>query len=136
MRNKYDSNTPDPIDIAVGARIRAKRRLSDVSQQLLARSVGVTFQQIQKYEKGSNRVSASMLVHIAAALRTTACVLIGEVGQQIEPLVIARLSTPGAEPLLKAYTDISDMETRRSVLHLVQALNGPTHQKQRRRSAA
>lgn len=58
----------DPIDIAVGARIRLLRKVRGLSQQALAEAAGVTFQQIQKYERGANRVSGSMLLYIARAL--------------------------------------------------------------------
>lgn len=59
----------DPIDVAVGARIRLLRKLRGLSQQALAESAGVTFQQIQKYEKGTNRVSSSRLHQIARVLK-------------------------------------------------------------------
>lgn len=59
---------PDPIDVHVGARLRELRRERGISQTALALAVGVTFQQIQKYEKGANRVSASMLYAIARCL--------------------------------------------------------------------
>lgn len=58
----------DPVDIAVAARIRLARKMRGRSQQALAEAIGVTFQQVQKYESGANRVSASMLARIAAAL--------------------------------------------------------------------
>lgn len=58
-----------PVDMAVGARIRLTRKARGVSQQALAESVGLTFQQIQKYESGANRVSASKLAEIASVLR-------------------------------------------------------------------
>ena len=58
MAAKYD---PDPIDIHVGAKIRVRRKQLGISQSALAETLGLTFQQVQKYEKGSNRVSASML---------------------------------------------------------------------------
>lgn len=58
----------DPIDRQVGARVRALRIRNGVTQADLARAVGVSFQQVQKYESGANRISASMLVHIARAL--------------------------------------------------------------------
>ena len=59
---------PHSVDVHVGKTIRIQRLLRKVSQTELGDRVGVTFQQIQKYEKGSNRVSASMLVEIAGAL--------------------------------------------------------------------
>jgi transcriptional regulator with XRE-family HTH domain len=59
---------PNAIDVEVGARIRLKRKLNGISQQSLAGKLGVTFQQVQKYEKGTNRVGASRLSQIATAL--------------------------------------------------------------------
>ena len=60
---------PNPVDLHVGARIRLRRRMQGVSQEKLADALGLTFQQVQKYERGANRVSASKLYEIAAALR-------------------------------------------------------------------
>lgn len=61
---------PNPIDLHVGARIRMRRRLLGVSQEKLAEALGLTFQQVQKYERGANRVSASKLYEIARTLQT------------------------------------------------------------------
>ena len=61
---------PEPVDVIVGARIAARRREMGLSQSDLARALSITFQQVQKYERGANRVSASKLYDIAAALRT------------------------------------------------------------------
>jgi transcriptional regulator with XRE-family HTH domain len=65
---KKAGDGPDPIDVMVGQRIKTERVLRGMSQTTLARAVGVTFQQLQKYETGANRVSASRLCHIADAL--------------------------------------------------------------------
>jgi len=59
---------PDPVDLYVGARIRARRLLIGMNQETLARKLELTFQQVQKYEGGANRVSASRLAEIAQAL--------------------------------------------------------------------
>jgi transcriptional regulator with XRE-family HTH domain len=59
---------PNPIDVHVGARIRRRRTLLGISQTTLADAIGLTFQQVQKYEKGSNRVSSSRLVDVANVL--------------------------------------------------------------------
>ncbi len=59
---------PDPVDVHVGARIRMRRRFLGMSQQTLADALGLTFQQVQKYERGANRVSASKLWEIGRAL--------------------------------------------------------------------
>lgn len=65
---KSNINEPHPVDIQVGQRIKAARKLQKLTQTDLADGVGVSYQQIQKYENGDNRVSASMLYEIAQAL--------------------------------------------------------------------
>lgn len=65
-----DQPNPHPTDLYVGTRIRLRRRTLKVSQEKLAERLGLTFQQIQKYERGANRVSASKLQEIACALET------------------------------------------------------------------
>ena len=114
---------PDPIDVAVGARIRIRRRWLGFSQTQLANALGITFQQVQKYERGANRVSASMLVKIAGKLETTVAALVGEDGQApVEAIIYAQLSTPGATELLAAYAQISDGEARRALLTITEGL--------------
>src|SRR5579864_6598764 len=70
MTEGPDANSPNPVDLHVGARVRMRRRLQGVSQEKLADALGLTFQQVQKYERGANRVSASKLYEIAACLKT------------------------------------------------------------------
>lgn len=60
----------DPVDAHVGARIKLRRTLLKISQQDLGNDIGVTFQQVQKYETGSNRISASMMYRVAKVLGT------------------------------------------------------------------
>src|SRR3546814_9395586 len=60
---------PDPIDVSIGARLRLRRLSMGFSQETLARALGITFQQIQKYERGTNRIFASRLFHLARVLR-------------------------------------------------------------------
>lgn len=69
---------PDPIDVYVGKRIRKIRLMRGMTQTELAKEIGVEFQQVQKYEVGTNRVSASRLVKIADALDTTIAILFGK----------------------------------------------------------
>jgi transcriptional regulator with XRE-family HTH domain len=116
--------SPDPIDIAVGSRIRLRRRWLGLSQTDLARALGLTFQQIQKYEKGVNRISASMLVRAAATLQTTVAALVGEdeLGAPTEPIIMAQLVTPGATELLGAFAKIADGETRRALVSIARSL--------------
>jgi transcriptional regulator with XRE-family HTH domain len=63
------SNSPDPVDKIVGTNVRALREIRGMSQKELAAAIGVAFQQVQKYEGASNRISASRMVQIAGALR-------------------------------------------------------------------
>lgn len=71
---------PNPIDQYVGARIRARRKVLGVSQEKLADQLGLTFQQVQKYERGTNRVSASKLYEIARALKASITYFFEELG--------------------------------------------------------
>lgn len=71
-----------PEDVEIGARIRRYRTLRGITQEQLAETIGVTFQQVQKYEKGMNRVSGSRMIDIARALRATVAELLpAEVGE-------------------------------------------------------
>jgi|tagenome__1003787_1003787.scaffolds.fasta_scaffold14653889_1 transcriptional regulator with XRE-family HTH domain len=69
---------PDLIDRVVGQRLRTLRQAAGMSQGALGQASGITFQQIQKYEKGTNRISVGRLVHLAKALGTTTAVLLAE----------------------------------------------------------
>jgi len=68
MVKRYSSENPDPIDIHVGQRVRTRRNLLGISQEKLAEALGITFQQVQKYENGVNRVSSSRLFNITKIL--------------------------------------------------------------------
>lgn len=65
---KGSSDAPDPVDIHVGSRVRLRRAILGFSQERLAEALGLTFQQVQKYERGVNRVSASRLFHLGQIL--------------------------------------------------------------------
>src|SRR5260370_8973554 len=70
MSEACEDRGPNPIDLHAGARIRMRRRMQGMSQEKLGDALGLTFQQVQKYERGYNRVSASKLYEIAASLKT------------------------------------------------------------------
>ncbi|HEX3700680.1 MAG TPA: helix-turn-helix domain-containing protein [Phenylobacterium sp.] len=121
------SETPaDPIDVAVGARIRLFRKMRGLSQQALAEAAGVTFQQIQKYERGANRVSASMLARIAAALNAPVAELFGESAGSSGAIdeVAGLLSQPGALELLRAYAELPRGAARVALVDFVCSLRG------------
>jgi transcriptional regulator with XRE-family HTH domain len=114
----------DPIDIAVGARIRLLRKVRGLSQQALAEAAGVTFQQIQKYERGANRVSASMLSRIATTLQAPVSEMFGEVNPAAGAIdeVAALLAEPGALELLRAYSMLPRGATRATLVEFVRTL--------------
>jgi transcriptional regulator with XRE-family HTH domain len=116
---------PDPIDVAVGHRIRVRRKWLGVSQSALAEHLGVSFQQVQKYERGANRVSASMLVRIAQKLDTTVGELVGETAQpeqRADEGLFEKLATPGAIQLLDAFASVQQPSLRTAILNLTRSL--------------
>jgi transcriptional regulator with XRE-family HTH domain len=126
MSRKLDAMA-DPVDVAVGARIRLLRKLRGLSQQALAEAAGVTFQQIQKYERGANRVSASMLSRIASALDTPVAEMFGESSPASGAIdeVAVLLAEPGALELLRAYTTLPRGPARAALVDFVRALHQP-----------
>lgn len=118
---------PSQIDIDVGSRIRVRRKLLGLSQSRLADALGITFQQVQKYEKGSNRVSSSELQAISQILGTTPSALFGEEGpssDRIPEISDIELHIGSAEGLAlnKAFVAIKDDRIRRSIIGLVKVL--------------
>jgi len=115
---------PDPIDVVVGARLRIRRRWLGMSQTQLANALGITFQQVQKYEKGTNRVSASMLVRAAQTLKTTVAALVGEDGgDTVDAAIMQGLTVAGAQELLAAFAEITDADARRALSVLARDLS-------------
>jgi|TARA_R100000049_G_C1955598_1_gene109540 transcriptional regulator with XRE-family HTH domain len=105
------TKSPDPMDIALGAAVRIRRRTIGMSQEALAEQCGVSFQQIQKYENGANRISFSRLVQIARALRCRVTDLLDVLDTpDEEPSVdldlLSRMRTPGALELLTVYEQL------------------------------
>jgi transcriptional regulator with XRE-family HTH domain len=120
--------SPDDNDIAIGRLIRAQRLVSRMSQTELANKVGVTFQQVQKYEKGVNRVGAGRLCRIAEALNVPVTFFFeGAQGHNTLPgdvnEALAFLKTAGAIRLLRAY-DKMDSDVRGHLLAIVEIVAG------------
>jgi transcriptional regulator with XRE-family HTH domain len=126
---------PDPVDVEVGHRIRIERLARGLSQTALANQLGVTFQQVQKYEKGVNRVGAGRLTKIAEVLGvqvgsffTGKEVLDSEVDRDVDQASPLKLLTvSGAFRLLRAYSEIEDGELRRCIVDLVEQIK--THRR-------
>ena len=119
-----DAIGPDPVDIAIGARMRLRRKSLGISQGVLSDRVGVSFQQIQKYERGANRVSGSMLVAIASALDTTVGWLVGEEGGMSDAAdeILQALALTGATELLEPYAAIPRASARAALVALAQEM--------------
>lgn len=95
-------------DTKIGERLRVRRVELEMSQDVLAQKLGISFQQIQKYEKGVNRLSADRLVQIAKHLDTTVNVLLGLDGSKtIESDVMKFMSTRAGQELANAYLSLS-----------------------------
>jgi transcriptional regulator with XRE-family HTH domain len=106
--------------------MRLRRKSLGISQGVLSDRVGVSFQQIQKYERGANRVSGSMLVSIAAALDTTVGWLVGEEGGMSDAAddILQALALTGATDLLAAYAAIPRPSARAALVALAQEMAG------------
>lgn len=135
MNDTLETQGPDPIDVAVGHRIRVRRKWLGVSQSALADHLGVSFQQVQKYERGANRVSASMLVRIAQKLDTTVGELVGETAQsdqRADEGLFEKLATPGAIQLLDAFASVQQPSLRTAILNLTRSLIEESEERVRR----
>jgi transcriptional regulator with XRE-family HTH domain len=117
---------PDPMDIALGAAVRIRRRTIGLSQEALADKCGVSFQQVQKYENGANRISFSRLVQIARALNCRVIDLMDvldapdrDTGGDLD--LLARVRTPGAIDLLTAYERLTP-DARASLVSLLRSI--------------
>lgn len=130
MQTAKTSKTPDPLDVQVGSRIRLQRKMKNLSQSDLGRAVGVSFQQILKYESGTNRVSASRLQLIAEALRVPVSLFFEGPGvatsgetSEINDLFLF-LSTDEGQALNRAFAKITDGEVRSKIINLAKAVAG------------
>ncbi len=122
---------PDPVDIHVGSRVRLRRTMQGMSQEKLGDSLGVTFQQVQKYEKGANRIGASRLQNIAVVLDTPIAFFFEDApGEAIEGstepnspnYVVDFLSSSEGLQLNKAFVKIKNVNVRRKIIELVKTL--------------
>jgi transcriptional regulator with XRE-family HTH domain len=127
------AKVPNPIDAYVGSRVRTRRLMLGMSQERLAEQIGVTFQQVQKYEKGTNRIGASRLQAIAGVLAVPVAFFFQQDNSQplntdglgaingLEDLSDFLTSKEGLS-LNKAFMKINDPGIRQSVLTLIKSL--------------
>jgi transcriptional regulator with XRE-family HTH domain len=133
------SRRANPVDLHVGSRVRFRRMLIGMSQEKLGESLGLTFQQIQKYEKGVNRIGASRLFELGKALGVSVAFFyedapglggahvnppLGFAESPSESYIVDFLGTRDGLELNKAFARITDPKVRRSVVDLVRSLAG------------
>ena len=123
---------PNPIDMYVGSRVRMRRILLGMSQGKLADAIGLTFQQVQKYEKGTNRMGSSRLQQIANVLKVPVTFFFeGSPGRSklhgkaLSPAYVADfLATSDGLALTKAFMRIKNAKLRRNIVNLVEEIAG------------
>ena len=133
------SDRPNPIDIHVGSRVRLRRNMLGLSQEKLGEAIGLTFQQVQKYERGANRIGASRLLELSRVLDVPVSFFYDETDPVRAPAIPSGFEESPQEgfdsdPLRKretlelvdAYYDIEDAATRRRLFDLAKALVAAT----------
>jgi transcriptional regulator with XRE-family HTH domain len=123
---------PDPIDKHVGSRVRMQRLLLGMSQEKLGDGLGLTFQQVQKYEKGANRIGAGRLQQIASILQVTPSFFFEgapitsrgkqDVAEAVPLYVSEFLASVEGLNLVKAFVRIEDTRLRRSIVNFVELI--------------
>ena len=142
VRGRLSDGAPNPIDVYVGSRVRVRRVLLGMSQERLAKELGVTFQQVQKYERGSNRIGASRLWDLAQVLGVSVDFFYEDIdksaveqsprkiyantglSEEMSSFDMDVLLRRDVIALLHAYTKITDSKTQKNILDLVRTLAG------------
>ncbi len=129
---------PDPIDIHVGSRVRLRRTLLGMSQEKLGRALGLTFQQIQKYERGANRIGSSRLYKLSRIMDVPVSFFFEEMPDETasraralrektgETFKTEQLSKRETLELVRAYYRIENPKVRKRIFELVKAVGGTT----------
>lgn len=139
-RGRTPSGKPNPIDVHVGGRVRLRRTLLGMSQEKLGEAIGLTFQQVQKYERGANRIGASRLFDLSRVLDVPVSFFFDDMSEdtsQQSPRMMATIegfeeptATFEADPmtkretleLVRAYYRITDPQVRKRVFELAKTL--------------
>ena len=133
---------PNPIDVHVGSRMRLRRNLLDMNQTKLAKAIGVTYQQIQKYEKATDRISASRLFNLSRVLDVPISFFFEDLspaaagGGRRRTRGLSEATAAALEPdflfkretveLIRAYYRVKDPRVRKRVLDLLEAIGKPS----------
>ena len=140
-RGRTPAGAPNPIDVHVGSRMRLRRTLLGLSQEKLGEMIGLTFQQVQKYERGANRISCSRLFDLSRSLEVPISYFFDDMPEEVQGLSPVQMirEPPAEEPpaaeadprlrretleLVRNYYSISDPDVRRRIYDLAKALSG------------
>jgi|TARA_R110000751_G_scaffold54285_4_gene116884 transcriptional regulator with XRE-family HTH domain len=136
-RGRTATGKPNPVDIHVGARVRLRRTLLGMSQEKLGEAIGLTFQQVQKYERGANRVGASRLYDLSRVLEVPVSFFFDDMPDEISTKSVHERREMSESPdpfdndpmnrretleLVRAYYRITDPVQRKRVFELVKAM--------------
>src|SRR5712691_11815055 len=133
--SRQKSDRPNPIDVQVGSRVRLRRNMLGLSQEKLGTAIGLTFQQVQKYERGANRIGASRLHELSRVLDVPVSFFFDDLDPVRAPAIPGGFAEPPAEAfesdplrrretveLVDAYYAVEDAAVRRRLLDLARAL--------------
>ena len=132
-RGRPKIDTPNPVDVHVGSRVRLRRTLRGMSQEKLGNAIGLTFQQVQKYERGANRISASRLFELSRVLEVPVAFFFEEIpvagaerhravsAVTAEPEELDPMAKRKTLELVRAYYRIPDSHLRRWLFELAKA---------------
>ena len=127
-------SSPDPVDIHVGARVRLRRTLLGMSQEKLGKALGLTFQQVQKYERGANRIGSSRLFQLSKILDAPVSFFFDEMTTDTtkkadgmaegnkQVFEVDKLSRRETLELVRAYYKITDPSVRKKIFEMVKAV--------------
>jgi transcriptional regulator with XRE-family HTH domain len=136
-RGRTANGKPNPVDIHVGARVRLRRTLLGMSQEKLGEAIGLTFQQVQKYERGANRVGASRLYDLSRVLEVPVSFFFDDMPDEISTKSVHERREMSESPdpfdndpmnrretleLVRAYYRITDPTQRKRVFELVKSM--------------
>lgn len=136
-RGRMPSGKPNPVDVHVGGRVRLRRTLLGLSQEKLGEAIGLTFQQVQKYERGANRIGASRLWDLSRVLDCPVAYFFEEMEDDVQAASPRNLTERTTEPeqrdadpmskretleLVRAYYKITDPHVRRRIYELAKSL--------------
>ena len=127
------SDGPHPIDVHVGARVKLRRMILGMSQETLGKALGLTFQQIQKYEKGVNRIGASRIFELANLLDVPIQYFYNDYGDTIGggqetdkaangDMFMNLVNSPEGVQLCRSFSEINDPQVKKRVLDLVKSI--------------